>query len=131
LAVSSRAPTEAARGSRPSVYLSEEHELLRATVRSFFEANTSPKQVWEWDRQESFPEPIWQGLAKLGILGLGLPQEYGGTPADEFAMCIVVEEIARVGAFLLYAYLPTVSYCAKTVARFGTEEQKRATVFAQ
>lgn len=111
--------------SESGPYLTPEHRLFRQTLRSYLEANASVREVWEWDRTERFPEQLYRGLADLGVLGLTFDERYGGNLADEFTMCIVAEELARVGAFLLYAYMPTVSFSAKSIFRYGTEEQKR------
>lgn len=107
-------------------YLTAEHSLFRQTLRAYLEAHTSVREVSNWDRTETFPEDLYRGLADLGVLGLTFPEEYGGNLADEFTMCIVAEEFARVGAFLLYAYMPTVSFCAKAIYTHGTEEQKHS-----
>ncbi len=107
------------------MYLEAEHDLFRQTLRDYLEANASTRDVSTWDRTEAFPEDLYRGLADLGVLGLTFSEEYGGNLADEFTMCVVAEEFARVGAFLLYAYMPTVSFAAKSIFKFGTEEQKR------
>ena len=59
----------------------------------------SKKKVAEWDRSETFPESVYQGLSELGALGLTFPEEYGGQLADEFTICVTVEELAIVAAF--------------------------------
>jgi alkylation response protein AidB-like acyl-CoA dehydrogenase len=108
-----------------SMYLTDDHELLRTHLRRYLAANAPRESVEEWDRTETFPEDLYRGLASLGILGLTFSEEYGGNLGDELAICVVAEEIARVAAFLLYAYFPTVTFCARAVFDFGTEEQRR------
>lgn len=108
------------------VYLTEEHEAFRGVLRTYFERNSSIERVAEWDRSETFPESVYQGLSELGVLGLTFPEEYGGQLADEFTICVTAEELARAGGVFLYTYMPTITFCAKAVYRFGTEAQRRS-----
>jgi alkylation response protein AidB-like acyl-CoA dehydrogenase len=106
--------------------LSDEHEDLRATLRAFLHQVAPTAVVAEYDRAERFPQEIYDQLAELDLCGVGFGDAYGGTEADELTICIIAEEIARVSASLSYAYLPTVTFCARGVADFGTEEQRQA-----
>jgi alkylation response protein AidB-like acyl-CoA dehydrogenase len=105
--------------------LAPEHEQLRATLRSFFEKVAPTAVVAEYDRCERFPQEIYEQMAKLDLCGVGFGSEYGGSKADELTICIIAEEVARASASLSYAYLPTATFCARGVADFGTEEQRR------
>src|SRR5713226_265937 len=106
--------------------LAGEHEDLRATLRSFFARVAPTAVVAEYDRCEQFPQEIYEQMAKLDLCGVGFGSEYGGSKADELTTCIIAEEVARVSASLSYAYLPTATFCARGVADFGTEDQKRS-----
>ncbi len=105
--------------------LTEEQEELRKTLRAFFEREAPTDVIARHDREERFPAEIYAKMAELGLCGVAIPEEYGGSAADEISLCIIVEEIARAGATIGYAYVPTATFCARGITRFGTEEQKR------
>lgn len=105
--------------------LTPEQQELRRTLRTFFEKEAPIDVMASHDREERFPTEIYAKMAELGLCGINIPEEYGGSAADMVTTCVVVEEVARAGATLTYAYVPTVTFCAKGVAQFGTEEQKR------
>ncbi|MDN3358167.1 acyl-CoA dehydrogenase family protein [Actinomadura sp. DC4] len=98
---------------------------LRERLRRFFEDVAPTAVVAEIDRTESFPEEIYARMAGFGLTRLGLPEEYGGVPSDEITMCVAVEEVARAGASFAYAWMPTVTFCARGIAKYGTPDQKR------
>jgi alkylation response protein AidB-like acyl-CoA dehydrogenase len=102
------------------------HEEFRDLLRRFFAAEAPPVEVAKWDREERFPTEVYAKMAELGLCGLAFGEEYGGSGADELAICIAVEEVARASATLAYAWVPTATFCARGVARFGTEEQRRS-----
>ena len=83
---------------------SPEHELFRDSVRAFVAAEIAP-HVNAWDEAGSFPRELYQRAAQIGLLGLGYPEEYGGTPADGWFRLIATEEIARAGSGGLMASL--------------------------
>lgn len=105
--------------------LSDEHRELQRMLRAFFEKEAPTHVIAELDREERYPAELYAKMADLGLCGMTIAEEYGGSPADELAACIVAEEMARAGACLVYAYAPTVTFCAKGIQLFGTEEQKR------
>ena len=65
-------------------------------------------------------------MAELGLWGITIDEDHGGSPADARTRCIVIEEIQRAGACLAYAYVPTALFCAEALGRFGTGDQQRA-----
>ena len=79
--------------------LSEHHELLRKTVRDFARTEVLP-HAKKWDEEERFPKEIVPKLAELGLLGIRIPEEYGGSGMDVTSYAICVEEIARVDGSL-------------------------------
>ncbi|WP_333766724.1 acyl-CoA dehydrogenase family protein [Streptomyces sp. IBSBF 2435] len=104
--------------------LSEEHEELRATVAEFARDVIAPK-IGEFYEQEEFPYEIVREMGRMGLFGLPFPEEYGGMGGDYFALCLVLEELARVDSSVAITLEAGVSLGAMPVFRFGTEEQKR------
>jgi len=103
--------------------LSEEHETLRKTVESFARSVVAPRAE-EMDRTEEFPYDIVAGMAQMGLFGLPFPEEYGGMGGDYFALCLAIEELARVDSSVAITLEAGVSLGAMPVYRFGTEAQK-------
>lgn len=105
--------------------LSEEHRQLRSSLRDFFAREAPADLVAHHDQNEEFPQELYEKMARLGLCGMGFGEEYGGSDADQLSICIAVEEVAKASAALAYAWLPTATFCAKGIARFGTERQKK------
>ena len=106
--------------------LNEEELMLRNTVREFADSELAPRAAG-YDESGEFPYDNFRGLAQLGILGLGIDEEYGGTGSEGATrqMVVAVEEIARgcaATATILGAHL---SLCTQYIDMFGTEGQKR------
>ncbi len=104
--------------------LNEEEMMLRNTVREFADAELAPRAAG-YDESGEFPYENFRGLAQLGILGLGIDEEYGGSGGTTRQMVVAVEEIARgcaATATILGAHL---SLCTQYIEIFGTEGQKR------
>ncbi|CAG7625267.1 acyl-CoA dehydrogenase family protein [Actinacidiphila bryophytorum] len=104
--------------------LSEEYEALRATVAEFARDVIAPK-IGGFYEQEEFPYEIVREMGRMGLFGLPFPEEYGGMGGDYFALCIALEELARVDSSVAITLEAGVSLGAMPVFRFGTEEQKR------
>lgn len=75
--------------------LAEHHRLLRTSVREFARAEIAP-HAQRWDKEERFPTELVPKLAAMGLLGIRIPEEYGGSGLDTTAYAICVEELARV-----------------------------------
>ena len=73
-------------------YFGESHDMLRASVRKFIEREIKP-YVDGWEKEESFPRELNKKAGDAGFIGLGYPEEYGGTPADIFHEVAYTEEI--------------------------------------
>ena len=104
--------------------LSEEHKMLQTMVRDFARDKLAPVAD-ELDRKQEFARENFKLMAGLGLLGLGIPPEYGGSGGDELSIAVAVAEIARACAAtsdILDAHL---CLCAAPICRFGTEEQKQ------
>ena len=78
-------------------YFSPEHEQFRATLRDFVAREITP-HVDAWEEAGTFPRDLHRAAAAIGALGIGYPEEYGGTPADLFFRLILAEELGRCGA---------------------------------
>ena len=103
--------------------LSEEHETLRKTVESFARSVVAPRAE-EMDRTEEFPYDLVAAMGQMGLFGLPFPEEYGGMGGDYFALCLAIEELARVDSSVAITLEAGVSLGAMPVYRFGTEAQK-------
>lgn len=101
----------------------EEQELLRRTVERFAREELAPKYA-HGDRNWLFPAEQVQKMAGLGLLGINIPNEYGGRQADFVTMGVVVEEIAR-GDFNCVLPLMMALYAGHALAGYGSEELKR------
>src|SRR4051794_36224241 len=105
--------------------LTDEQKELRSLLRGFFEREAPTDVVYRMDREERFPVEIYAKMAELGLCGMCIDAAYGGNRLDEISVCIVAEEISRASAALLYAFIPTVTFCARGIDLVGSEEQKR------
>ena len=80
-----------------SPFYTSEHEAYREVVRRFVEKEISPF-AHEWDEAGGFPRELYEKAAAIGLLGLGFPEEYGGTEVDNFMWIVAVQALARAGA---------------------------------
>jgi alkylation response protein AidB-like acyl-CoA dehydrogenase len=103
---------------------SEHHELLRKTVREFARAEVAP-HAQKWDKEERFPKEIVPKLAEMGLLGIRIPEEYGGSGMDMTAYAICVEEIARVDGSLALTVASHNGLGTGHILIFGNDEQKK------
>ncbi|MFF1480777.1 acyl-CoA dehydrogenase family protein [Streptomyces sp. NPDC058301] len=105
--------------------LSEEQAAVRRLAEDFVAREVTPHAV-AWDRAESVDKSIVKKLGALGFLGLTIPEEYGGSGGDHLAYCLVTEELGRGDSSVRGIVSVSLGLVAKTVAHWGTEEQKRA-----
>ncbi|MER5826138.1 acyl-CoA dehydrogenase family protein [Streptomyces mirabilis] len=103
--------------------LSEDERLVVAAVREFVDKDVKPV-VRELEHANTYPEALIERMKKLGIFGLAVPEEYGGTPVSTSCYVLVTEELAR-GWMSLAGATGGHTVVAKLLLRFGTEEQKR------
>src|SRR5947208_12184077 len=104
--------------------LSPEHELVRGTVCEFAETKVAPLAE-ELDREHRFPYELVAELADLGLMGMPVPEEYGGGGADTVSYAIAVEELTRVDSSVAITLAAHTSLGTMPILMFGTEEQKR------
>jgi alkylation response protein AidB-like acyl-CoA dehydrogenase len=104
--------------------LSEHHALLRSNLRQFFRERVKPR-ARAWDEEERFPTEIVPELAALGLLGIKIPEEYGGAGLDMSAYAIAVEEAARVDGSLALTIASHNGLGTGHILAVGTEAQKQ------
>ncbi|MFF2791032.1 acyl-CoA dehydrogenase family protein [Streptomyces sp. NPDC058049] len=105
--------------------LSEEQTAVRRLAREFTEREVVPYAA-AWDRAESVDRAVVKKLGALGFLGLTVPEEYGGSGGDHLAYVLVTEELGRGDSAVRGIVSVSLGLVAKTIAAWGTEEQKRA-----
>jgi short/branched chain acyl-CoA dehydrogenase len=104
--------------------LSPEHEELRRTVEKFARDAVAPT-IGEFYERHEFPYDIVRQMGEMGLFGLPFPEEYGGMGGDYLALCLALEELARVDSSVAITLEAGISLGAMPIFRFGTEEQKR------
>ena len=101
-----------------------EHDALRALVRDFAASEVAP-HAEAWDLDHHFPVDTVQAMGTLGLFGLTFPEEYGGSGGDFTALCIAIEELARVDHSIAITLSAAVGLGATPISLFGTEAQKQ------
>ena len=104
--------------------LSDDHELLRRTVRDFAEHEVAPVAE-ENDRTKSIPYDIIAKLGALNLMGIPFPQEYGGAGGDTLAYALAVEELTRVDSSVAITLCAHTSLGTQPIHLYGTERQKQ------
>jgi short-chain 2-methylacyl-CoA dehydrogenase len=105
-------------------HLSEEHQELRRTVEDFARSEVAPV-IGDYYERCAFPYDLVAAMGRMGLFGLPFPEEYGGMGGDYFALCLALEELARVDSSLAITLEAGVSLGAMPLYRFGTDEQRR------
>jgi isovaleryl-CoA dehydrogenase len=103
--------------------LGEEIDLLRDTVRSFAEDKIAPRAE-AIDRDNEFPRDLWPELGALGLLGITIEGEYGGSEMGYLAHVIAMEEISRASASVGLSYGAHSNLCVNQIRRWGSAEQR-------
>jgi isovaleryl-CoA dehydrogenase len=101
-----------------------EHGMLRETVKAFTASEVEP-QAHEYDRKEQFNLPLFRKLGELGLLGITVPEAYGGAGMDATAAVIVHEELSASDPGFTLAYLAHSMLCVNNLAVNGSEEQRK------
>ena len=104
-----------------SPFFTEEHEAFRAVVRRFVAKEIEPF-AGQWDEDGEFPRDLYRKAADIGLLGLGFPEAFGGTPADQFMRIVVSQELARPGAGGINASLMSHGIGAPPIVAGGRPE---------
>jgi short-chain 2-methylacyl-CoA dehydrogenase len=103
--------------------LSDEQEALRDSVREFAREQVAPV-IAEHYEHKTFPYDIVRQMGKMGLFGLPFPEAHGGMGGDYFALCLALEELARVDSSVAVTVEAAVSLGAMPIYRFGTADQK-------
>jgi len=103
--------------------LTEEQQIMRDSVREFVAREVIPNAT-QWDEQEEFPEATVAKLGELGVLGMVVPEEYGGSDLDYVTIALVLEELGRGDASLALTVESHNSLCTKHILMFGSDDQK-------
>jgi alkylation response protein AidB-like acyl-CoA dehydrogenase len=103
--------------------LSDDHQLLRQTVRDFAEERIAPVAE-ELDREHRFPYDIVEALAELGLMGIPIPEKHGGGGGDTLAYAIAVEELTRIDSSVAITVAAHTSLGTMPILLFGSDEQK-------
>jgi short-chain 2-methylacyl-CoA dehydrogenase len=111
-----------------SFELSDDHEALRALVRDFARNEVAP-HVAKWDLAHHFPIEVVHGMGELGLFGLVVPEQYGGTAgtggSDFTSLCVAIEELGRVDQSIGITLSAGVGLGINPILSFGTEQQKQ------
>jgi isovaleryl-CoA dehydrogenase len=104
--------------------LGEDIDALRDAVREFAQSEIAPRAA-EIDRSDQFPMDLWEKMGALGVLGITVPEAWGGAQMGYLAHMVAMEEISRASASVGLSYGAHSNLCVNQINRNGTEEQKR------
>jgi len=102
----------------------EEQLTIKQMVKDFMKQEVAP-HVEEWEKNDIFPKEVIDKLAELGLMGMIIPEHYGGAAIDYISSCLVIEEIAKISASLAITVSVHNSVGCYPVFKYGTEEQKQ------
>src|ERR671930_1631868 len=103
--------------------LSDDQREIQALAREVAKEKIEPHAA-EWDREHRFPRELFERLAELGLMGVCVPEEYGGAGADFVSYILVLEELSRADAGVGVTVGVHTSAVTLPILRFGTEEQR-------
>ncbi len=104
--------------------LGEDIDALRDAVRDFAQSEIAPRAA-EIDKTDLFPADLWQKMGALGVLGITVSEEYGGSGMGYLAHMIAMEEISRASASVGLSYGAHSNLCVNQIKRNGTDEQRQ------
>ena len=102
----------------------ENQEMIAQTVRDFAEKNIRP-YLMDWDESQTFPIEVFKKLGELGLMGVLVPEEYGGAGLGYFEYVTAIQELARVCGSVGLSMAAHNSLCTGHILTFGNEEQKK------
>jgi acyl-CoA dehydrogenase len=106
-------------------YLTDEQRALQDSIRTFLKKECSPDYVRMLEEKEEFPSALWDKTAELGLMGLTIPEEYGGTGGKVIDAVIAVEELSYAMATLASLYTLSAIFGVEMLLHFGTDKQKK------
>lgn len=104
--------------------LTDEQKMLKETVARFVEKEITP-HAEAWDEDEAFPAEVFRAMGDLGLFGVSIPEEYGGSGSDFLSCVLVMEELSKGDAGLATSWGAHTVLCTESIYRNGTEEQRR------
>ncbi|MBF0117834.1 MAG: acyl-CoA dehydrogenase family protein [Desulfobacterales bacterium] len=104
-------------------YFQKSHNMVRKAVKEFISKEVLPN-IEEWEEAGEFPKEIYKKASDVGILGIGFPEDLGGTPGDIFFQIAVIEELMRSGSGGFAASLGSLNIALPPILKVGTKEQK-------
>jgi alkylation response protein AidB-like acyl-CoA dehydrogenase len=102
----------------------ENHKMIAQMVRDFAEKEIRP-HVMTWDESQEFPREVFRKMGELGLMGVLVPQEYGGSGLSYFEYIAVIDEISQVCGSVGLSTAAHNSLCTNHILEFGNEEQKK------
>lgn len=105
--------------------LSVEHRMIQESLREFLKKECPMEKIREFDEKEEYPQEIFDKMKPLGLFGLTIPEEYGGTGIDIFGAILVIEELSRVWPVLGWLYVYSAFYGGVNIGRNANEKQKK------
>src|SRR5687767_5131653 len=103
--------------------LTDEQREIQALARELAREEIEPHAA-DWDREHTFPRELYGKLAELGLMGVCVPEEYGGAGADFLSYVLVLEELSRADAGAGVTVAVHTSACTLPILAFGTDEQR-------
>src|SRR5258707_2951321 len=103
--------------------LTEDHKALIETVREFAQKEVAP-YIKEWDEKQEFHREVFDKMAELNLLGVCIPEEFGGAGFDYISLGLVCEELEAVDTFMHVAMSVHTGLTSLTLLNLGTEEQQ-------
>jgi alkylation response protein AidB-like acyl-CoA dehydrogenase len=104
---------------------SDEIRELRHTLRRFVEQYMSREAAADWDKRNYFPRDIFAKLAELGVMGLTVPEQYGGLGRNILGAMVTIEELSKRSLAVSVPYIMAACYAGMNLVECGSEEQKR------
>lgn len=100
-------------------------EMLRETIRRFVDKRMPRENAARWDKENRFPRDVFDELGELGVMGLTVPEEYGGAGRDIAATMMVIEELSKRSLAVAIPYIMSACYAGMNLVECGSERQKQ------